>query len=54
MMALKVTPPSEEEGSEVEGIVRVVGLVVSIRGRFSQSWALLCRIEAALMEPITM
>ena len=51
-MALKVTPPAEE-GAEVEGMVAVGGSVLSVRGRFDQSWASLCRTEATLMAPIT-
>ena len=48
MMASRVTPAAEEEGAEVEGveeeggIAKAVGSVVSTRGHFGQSWALLC------------
>ena len=52
MMASKVTPPSEEEGAEVEGIAGAVGLVVSVRGYFDRSWASLHLTKAALMVPI--
>ena len=49
MMASRVTPPFEEEGVEVEGIV---GLVVSVHGYFDRNWASLHLTEAALMVPI--
>ena len=32
MMASSVTPPVEEEGAEVDGVVEARGVVVSVRG----------------------
>ena len=52
MMASRITPPPEEEGAEVEGMVKAGGSVFSVCGRFGQSWASLRQTEAALMAPI--
>jgi len=53
MMALRVTPPAEEEGVEVERMVRAGEFVVSVYGCFDRSWASLHRTEVALMAPMT-
>ena len=37
MMTSRVTPPAEEEGVEVDGVEQARGVVVLVRGRFSQS-----------------
>ena len=37
MMASKVTPPTEEEGAEMDGVEDVERVAVSVRGRFGQS-----------------
>ena len=34
MMALRVTPPAEEEGAEVDGVEEAGGVAISVRGRF--------------------
>ena len=52
MIASRVTPPAEEEEVEVEGTAEAAGSVVSIRGRFNQSWASLYQTKPALMAPI--
>ena len=52
MMASKVTPPvEEEERAEVDGAEWVGGVVVSVRGHFSQRWALLRLTDTVLMAP---
>ena len=38
-MASRVTPPTEEEGAEVDGVEEAGGVAVSICGRFGWSWA---------------
>ena len=53
MMALRVTPPAEEEGAEVEGKEEARGVAVSVRGCLGQSWASLHRKVAASMAHIT-
>jgi len=37
--ALRVTPPTDEEGADVEGAEEAGEAAVSVRGRFGQSWA---------------
>ena len=37
MTALRVTPPTDEEGAYVEGAEEAGGVIVSVRGRFGQS-----------------
>ena len=49
MMVSRVTPPLEEEEAEVEKVEGAEGLVVSVRGRFDQSWTSLCRTGIASM-----
>ena len=53
MTTLRVTPLTEEEGAEVEGMVGVGGSVISVVGRFGRSWASLRRTDAALMASMT-
>ena len=53
MMASSVTPSAEDEGAEVDGVVEVGGIVVSVQCRFSLSYALLCRTVVASMAHIT-
>ena len=58
MMALSVTPPSEDEGAEVDGAVEVGGVAVSIWGCLGLSYAALrlmvvASMAAASMAPIT-
>ena len=53
MMALSVTPPAEDEGPEVDGVVEVGGVVISIWGCLSLSCAALHRTIAASMPHIT-
>ena len=52
-MASKVTPIAEEgaevEGAKEEGAIGSVWSVISVRGRFGQSWASLRKIEPMLM-----
>ena len=58
MISLRVTPVTEEEVVEVEGVeeeggtAEVVGSSVSTRGRFGRNCALLRRIELAYMAPM--
>ena len=52
MMASRVTPPAEEEGAKVDGVVEARGFVISIYGRFSRSWASLYQTNVALMAPM--
>ena len=51
-MASRVTPPLEEEGAKVEGMVEAGGSVISVHGHFGRIWASLRRTEAALMAPM--
>ena len=51
-MASRVTPPPEEEGPKVEGMVEVGGSVISAHVHFGRIWALLRRTEVALMAPM--
>ena len=39
MMALRVTPPVEEQGAEMDGVEEAKGVAILVRGRFGQSWA---------------
>ena len=48
----RVTPPTEEEGADVDGVEEARGVAVSVRGRFGRSWALLCLTDASLMAPM--
>jgi len=51
MMASRVTPLTEE-GVKVDGAEEVRGVAISIRGRFSRSWASLRLTDAPLMAPM--
>ena len=53
MMASRVTPPLEEEGAEVEGMVEAGGSVISVPGRFGRSWTSFRQTNAALIAPMT-
>ena len=53
MTTSRVTPPTEEEGAEVEGMVGARAYSVSVCGHFVQNWASLRRTETALMTPTT-
>ena len=52
MMVSRVTPPAEEEGEEVDGVVEVGGVVVSIQGRLGLSCASLCQTVVTSMAHI--
>ena len=39
MMASTITPPAEDEGAKVDGVVEVGGVVVSVRDHFGLSCA---------------
>ena len=49
MMASRVTPPTEEEGAEMDGVEDVERVTVLVRGRFGQSWASLYLTVAVSM-----
>ena len=49
MMASSVTPPTEDEGAKVDGVVEDGGAVVSIWGYLGQSCAALRRTVATSM-----
>ena len=49
MMALSVTPPAEEEGAEVDGVVEAGRAVVYIWGYLSLNCVVLHRTVAASM-----
>ena len=51
--SLRVIPPAEEEGVEVDGAEEAEGVAVSVRGRFGQSWASLYRTVATSMAQMT-
>ena len=53
MTASRVTPPDNEESADVEGAEKVRGVVVSVRGHFIQSWALLHLTVAVSMAHMT-
>ena len=53
MTALRVTPPADEEGADVEGVEEAGGVAVSIHGRIGQSWASLYLTITASMAHIT-
>ena len=38
-MALRATPPAEEEGVEVDGAEEAGGVAISVLGRFGRNWA---------------
>ena len=53
MMASSVTPPTDDEGAEVDGAVEAGGVTNSVRGRLGLSCVLLCLTVAASMTLIT-
>ena len=53
MKALKVTPPAEDEGVEVDGVKEAGGVVVSILGALGLSCASLLLKVATSMALIT-
>ena len=53
MIALSDTPPSKEEGADVDGAVEAEGVAISVRGRFGQSWASLRLTVVASMAHMT-
>ena len=52
MTALRITPPADEEGTNVEGAEEAGGVAVSVCGRFGRSWSLLHLIGVASMAHI--
>ena len=52
MMASKVTPPTEDEGAEVDGAVEDGGAAISGRGYLERSYARLHLTVAASMAHI--
>ena len=53
MMASKVTPPVEDKGAEVVGVVEAGGATVSVYVCLGQSWASLRLTVVVSMAPIT-
>ena len=53
MTALKVTPPVDEEGADMEGVEEAGGVTTSVLGHFGQNWASLCLTVVASMAYIT-
>ena len=53
IMASSVTPPAEDEGAEVDGVVEVGGVTVSIQGRLDLSCASLRQTVATFMAHMT-
>ena len=53
MMASRVTPLTEEEGVEVDGVEEVGGVVVSVRGHLGLSYASLRLMVEVSMAHIT-
>ena len=51
MMALKVTPPTEE-GATVDGAKEAGGVAISDYGHFGRIWALLHLMDSLLMAPM--
>ena len=49
MAASRVTPPTEEEEADMDGAEDAKGVTVTVRGRFSQSWASLRLMVSASM-----
>ena len=52
MMASSVTPPAEDNGAEVDGVVEARGAVVCVWGCLGLSYAALRLAVAASMSPI--
>ena len=53
MTALRVTPPADEEGADVEVAKEAEGVAVSVCGRIGRSWTSLRLTVAASMAHIT-
>ena len=53
IMASNVTPPAEDEGAEVDGVVEVGGVTVSVRGRLDLSCASFRQTIVAFMAHMT-
>ena len=53
MISSRVTPLTEEEGVDVDGVEEVRGVVVSVCGHFGRSWASLRLTVAASMAHMT-
>ena len=53
IMALRVTPPAEDKGVEVEGVEEARGVTISVCGHLGHSWATLRQTIAASMAHIT-
>ena len=53
IMALRVTPLTEEKGVEVDGVEEAGGVVVSVHGCFGQSWASIHLMVATSMAHMT-
>ena len=51
-MASRVTPPTEEEGAEVDGAEEAGGVTILVCGHFSRSWASLRLMIAVYMAHI--
>ena len=51
-MASRVTPPTEEEGAEVDGAEEAGGVTISVCGRFGRTWASLRLTVAVSMAHI--
>ena len=52
MIALRFTPPADEEGAEVDGAKEVGGATICVWGRCGLSCALLHQTVSASMAPI--
>ena len=52
MMASSVTPPAEDNGAEVDGVVEAGGAVVCVWGCLGLSYAALRLAVAASMSPV--
>ena len=52
MIASSVTPPAEDNGAEVDGVVEAGGAVVCVWGCLGLSYAALRLAVAAFMSPI--
>ena len=53
MTISSVTPPTDEEGADMEGAKEAGGAAVSIRGYFGRSWATLRLTVATSMTHMT-
>ena len=50
--ALSITPPTEEEGVDVDGAEEAGRVAISVYGHFGRSWASLRLTDAPLMVPM--